>query len=92
MDEIAMSMRPDAVAANSAWKPRSWISMSAPSRLPISLTRSTSKPSKVPASVLFSHGVGRIGADDERFGARRLDPAQGQHDGGESAEQLTTIH
>ena len=56
IEEIARSMRPELVAAKSAWKPRSWMCMSAPMRLPISFTRSTSKPSNEPSSFLFSHG------------------------------------
>src|SRR5258707_1166457 len=61
IEEIAMSMRPELVAAKSAWKPRSWICMSAPMRLPISFTTSTSKPSKLPSSFLFSHISGAVG-------------------------------
>ncbi len=56
IDEIAKSIRPEAVAANKAWKPRSWKSMGMPRRLPISLARSTSKPSNAPDGVLFSQG------------------------------------
>ena len=55
-DEITMSTRPDAEAAKRALKSIPSISAVVPMRLATSLAMSTSKPSKVPASVLFSHG------------------------------------
>ena len=56
IEEIATSMRPELVAANSGWKSKSAMSVVMPMRLAASLTMSTSKPSKVPLSFLNSKG------------------------------------
>ena len=56
MVEIAMSIRPEAVAAKSAWKPRSSNSTAMPSRSPMACTRSTSKSSNSERSFLNSQG------------------------------------
>ena len=44
IEETAMSIRPDWTAENRPWKGMLSISTVLPSRLPISFTRSTSKP------------------------------------------------
>ena len=59
--------------------------ISAPMRLPISLTRSTSKPSKRAVFLLvLPRRIGRIGADFERLGiGRRADGQPGERRGGD---------
>jgi hypothetical protein len=56
IEEMATSMRPELVAANSGWKSMPSMLVVMPTRLAASLTMSTSKPSKVPLSFLYSKG------------------------------------
>ena len=77
IEEIARSMRPELVAAKSAWNPigesRRWCR----GAWPTSLTRSTSKPSNSPLVVLeLPWRVGRIGADRSSLSAAKAGTAK----------------
>ena len=85
IEETAASIWPDWTAANRPWKGMFTISTFMPLRLPISLTRSISKPTMLAAGVLELPGhVADVGADlqapfRQRGGAE--DGRDGQADG-----------
>src|SRR4051812_23575346 len=57
IEDTAASIWPDCTAANRPWNGMLTISTLLPSRLPISLTRSTSKPTNLPEASWNSHGT-----------------------------------
>src|SRR4051794_18629793 len=74
IEDTAASIWPDCTAANRPWNGMLTISTLLPSRFPISLTRSTSKPTNLPEASWNSHGTLPILAPTLRSAAQAVPP------------------